>query len=84
MREMTRFRIRWTTGGKEQIAEYPAASASDARRAFEAYKLSGVRIISVEPIEPDAASEAVPSHSPDSPFDPLIARRRLDIDEDVR
>jgi hypothetical protein len=84
MNDMTKYRIRWTACGKEDIAEYPAASASIARRAFEAYMLPGVRIISVEPVEPDAAGERVPCHSPDSPLDPLIVRRRLDIDEDVR
>jgi len=84
MKEMTTFRIHWTAGGKKDTSEFPAASESDARRAFGAYKLPGVRISKIEPIEPDAAAERVPGHSPDSPFDPLIARRRLDIDEDVR
>jgi hypothetical protein len=83
-RQMTRFRIHLTASGQKEITEFPAASESGARRAFDAYKLPGVRITSIEPIEPDAASERVPSTSPDSPFDPLIARRRLDIDEDVR
>jgi hypothetical protein len=84
MREMTRFRIHWTAGGKKEIAEFSAASESDARRAFDSYKLAGVRIVRIEPIQPNAAAEQVPSCSPDSPFDPLIARRRLDIDEDAK
>jgi len=84
MKEMTRFRIHWTAADKTETTEFPAASESDARRAFDACKLPGVRICKIEPIEPDAAAERVPGHSPDSPFDPLIARRRLDIDEDVR
>jgi hypothetical protein len=84
MKPMTTFQICWVAGGKQQVSRFPAASASDARRAFDSYKLPGVRIVSIEPVEPDAAAERVPSHSPDSPFDPLIARRRLDIDEDVR
>ena len=83
MKPMTTFQIRWTASGKQQVSRFPAASASDARRAFDSCKLPGVRIVSIEPVEPDAAAPAVPNHSPDSPFDPLIARRRLDIDEDV-
>jgi len=81
---MTRFRIHWTASGKKETTDFPAASESDARRAFDSYKLPGVRIVSVERVELGAAAGRVPSHSPNSPFDPLIARRRLDIDEDVR
>ena len=84
MSDMIKYRIRWTACGKEYSAEYPAASASIARRAFEAYMLPGARIISVEPVEPDSGGERVPSHSPNSPFDPLLARRQLGIDDDVR
>jgi hypothetical protein len=84
MKAMTKFRIHWTAAGKKETFELLAASESDARRAFNAYKLSGVRISSIEPVDPDTARERVPNHSPDSPFRPLIARRRLDMDEDAR
>ena len=84
MKPMTTFLIRWTAGDKQQVSKLPAASEFDARRAFDSYKLPGVRIIGIEPVEPDAAAPAIPTHSPDSPFDPLIARCRLDSDENVR
>jgi len=84
MKPMTIFQIRWLAGDKQQVSRFPAASSADARRVFESYKLPGVRIVSIEPVEPDAAAPAIPSHSPDSPFDPLVARRRLDIDEDFK
>ena len=83
MKEMTRFRIHWTAGGKKETTEFRAASESDARDAFNGCKVPGVCIVSIESIEPDASAPLVHSHSPDLPFDPLIARRRLDIDEDV-
>ena len=84
MKEMMTFRLRWTAQGKEQVTELRAGSAGDARQAFNAHRLPGVLLISVEPVDPDAASLPVPSRSPDSPFDPLVARRRMDKDEDVR
>ena len=84
MRQITNFRIHWIAGGKKEIAEFAAASVSDAHRAFDAYKLPGVRITSIEPIEPNATAEPVPSHPSNSPFGPLMARRKLDADDDVR
>ncbi len=51
-----------------------AATAGDARQAFNAYRLPGVLLNSVEPIEPDTALPS--STQPDSPFSPLVARRR--------
>lgn len=84
VKEMMTFRLHWTAQGKEQVTELRAGSAGDARQAFNALRLPGVLLISVEPIDPAAASLPVPSHSPDSPSDPLIARRKMDKDEDAR
>jgi hypothetical protein len=82
VRPMIQFRIRWTACGKEQVSEFPAASASDARRAFDAYKLPGVRIVSVESIEPDAGAPALPDRPPDSPRGPLTAHREIEREDD--
>lgn len=80
---MTTFRVRWSAGNKQEVSELPAASAADARRAFDGYRLSGVRIISIEPVQPDASAPPVPSRSPDLPFSPLVAHRKLGEDEDA-
>ena len=81
---MTTFRIRWRAGGKEKVTEFPAASEVDARRAFNAYKLPGVGIISIEPVDPDAAARLIVNHPSNSPSGPLIARRKLDTEEDAK
>ena len=85
MKEMTTFRIRWRARGKkEEVYEVSAASEDHARRAFEAYRLGTVSIISIERVEPDAAVPPLLSNSPDAPFSPLIAWRKLDTDEDAK
>lgn len=84
MKPMIKFRIRWTARGKEQIYELSAASAADARYAFNAYRLPGVQIASIEPIEPDASAPPISNGSPDLPFSPLVARRKLGENENVR
>jgi hypothetical protein len=84
MKPLTTFRIRWAVKGKEEVTEFRAASAEDAHRAFNAHRLPGVSVISIEPIEPDASAPPVSNRSPISPFGPLKAQRRLDKDEDAR
>jgi hypothetical protein len=84
MRELKTFRLRWEVRGKEHVTELRAATAGDARRAFNAYRLPGVLLTSVEPVEPDAAAPPISTQPPDLPFGPLVARRKTDKDEDAR
>lgn len=51
---MKKFRLRWEFRGKEHVKEIRAATARDARQAFDAYGLPGALLNSVEPIEPEA------------------------------
>ena len=81
---MTTYRIRWTAQGKEFDFDLRAANEKDARRAFEAYMLPGVGIVSIKPIEPGAAAPPIPSGPPDSPFSPLQAHRKLDDTDNGR
>ena len=84
MKEMRTFRLRWEVRGKEHVSEMRAATAGDARQAFNAYRLPGVLLNSVEPIEPDAPAPPLSTNPSGSPFRPLVARRRTDRDEDAR
>ena len=60
-------------GSKEEAADY-----------FIDHKRDDVDLIRVELVGPDDCGERELSRSPVSPLDPLMARRRLDNDEDVR
>ncbi len=84
MKQMFKFRIHWEVGNKTHYSKITAASKADALQAFQAHKLPGVSLLRAELLGPDAAAPPVPSDPLDSPFDPLVARRRLDKDEDVR
>ena len=84
MREMRTFRLRWEVRGKQHVTEMRAATAGDARQAFNTYRLPGVLLPSVEPVEPDAAVPPISTQPPDVPFSPLIARRKRSKDEDAR
>jgi Domain of unknown function (DUF4375) len=62
MKPLIQFRVRWAAGDREHISEFPAASASEARRAMEAYELPAVRVVSVEPLGPAAPTAEAPGH----------------------
>ena len=62
-----------SAGSKEEAAEY-----------FVDHKRDDVDLIRVELVGPDDAGVREYARSPVSPFSPLMARRRLDKDEDVR
>ncbi|SRR6266498_4795122 len=81
---MTKFRLHWQAAGKPDVSEIAAASVRDAERAFRADMLPGVRLLRIEPVEPDAIAPPVPSQPTDSPFSPLSAHRRLDQEDDSR
>ena len=63
--------------------ELQAESKAEAAEYFNDHKRSDVTLVRVELIGPDDCGLREHAHSPLSPFDPLMARRRLD-DEDVR
>ena len=62
MKPLIQFRVRWAAGGREHISEYAAASASEARRAMEAYQLPDVKVVSVEPLGPAPPGAEAPGH----------------------
>ena len=66
------------------LDELCAASEVAAVDYFNDNKRDDVSLVRVEYIGPDEGGIREFAHSPDSPFSPLIARRRLDIDEDAR
>ena len=77
---MKTFRLRWEVRGKQHLTEMRAATAGDARQAFNAYRLPGVLLTSVEPVEPDAAIPPVSTQPPGLPLSPLTARRKTITD----
>jgi len=86
MQEMFKFRVHWMYKGRVYFDEFCAASESHAAQYFNDNKRSDISLVRVVYIGPDdggiGVRELVPS--PDSPFSPLMARRRLDKDEDAR
>jgi hypothetical protein len=84
MQQMLIFRVHWMHKGKVYFDELSSASATEAKQYFNDHKRSDVSLARVELIGPDDGAVRVPARSPDSPFDPLMARRRLDKDEDAR
>lgn len=64
--------------------ELPAGSKNEAADYFNDHKRSDVTLVRVEVIGPDESGVREIARSPDSPFSPLKARRRLDKDEDAR
>ncbi len=45
---MRAYKIRWAVSQKVEVYTMLAASAADARKAFDTVKLPGVRVLSVE------------------------------------
>lgn len=76
--------MHWIYGGKTYYDEIPAESREEAAEYFIDNKRDDVRLIRVEYVGPNDGGVREFAHSPYSPFDPLIARRRTDKDEDVR
>jgi hypothetical protein len=79
------FGMHWKHGGKMYYDELPAESMVEAADYFIDNKRDDVSLVRVEVVGPDepGVREYSP-HSPLLPFDPLMARRRLDKDEDAR
>jgi len=80
-----RLRMHWLQDGKEHIDELDGTFTSkDLMQYYKDYKRPDNEMTHMEFVEPDDTAVRVPAGPSDSPFGPLMARRRLDIDEDVR
>lgn len=78
------FGMHWKHGGKMYYDELPAGSSDEAADYFIDHKRDDVTLVRVELVGPDEPGVREYAHSPLSPFDPLMARRRLDEDQDAR
>ena len=64
--------------------ELTAGSKDEAAAYFNEHKRADVTLIRVELIGPDDNGVGQPADSPVAPFAPLIARRKVDKDEDAK
>jgi hypothetical protein len=78
------FGMHWKHGGKMYYDELSAGSKDEAADYFNDHKRTDVTLVRVEVAGPDDGGVREFARSPDSPFSPLKARRRLDRDEDAR
>ena len=76
--------MHWKHGGKMYYDELSAGSKDEAADYFNDHKRTDVTLVRVEVAGPDDGGVREFARSPDSPFSPLKARRRLDRDEDAR
>jgi hypothetical protein len=81
---MRTYKIRWAVGEKVEVYAMLAASAADARKAFDTVKLPGVRVLSVElEGDPDDETGGKPCALRPRPPGPLRAARELPDEPDV-
>jgi len=78
------FHAHWKHGGTLYVDEFAAASTVDAVDFFNDHKRPDVSLVRMELVGPDQGGAREFAHSPVSPFSPLMARRRLDIDDNAR
>jgi hypothetical protein len=76
--------MHWNYDGKMYYDELPAESKEEAAEFFIDHMRDGISLVRVELVGPNEGGVRELAHSPNRPFDPLMARRRLDKDEDVR
>ena len=84
MPETLKFRVHFLYQGTVYTDELTALSALEAAKYFNDNKRPDIALGRVELIGPDDGAVREPAFPPDRPFDPLMARRRQDIDEDAR
>ena len=84
MAQMFMYHLHWKHEGKLYVDEMSAASTIEVVDYFNDNKRNDVSLVRVELIGPDSGGVREFAHSPDSPFSPLMARRRLNRDEDAR
>lgn len=78
------FRVHWRHEGTLYFNELPGGSEVEVTDYFNDNKRDDVTLEQIELIGPDDNAVREFARSPDSPFGPLVARRRLDRDEDAR
>jgi len=84
MSVMRTYRIQWAVSEKIEVYTMPAASAADARKAFDTVKLPGVRVLSVELAEDsDEGAAGKPCPLRPRPPGPLKAAQELPDEPDV-
>ena len=76
--------VHWKHQGRLYYDEFPANSRDDATEYFNYHKRDDVTLVRLERVRSDDNGVRQLAHSPLSPFSPLMARRRMDRDEDVR
>jgi hypothetical protein len=84
LRERFIFGMHWKHDGKMYYDEIPADSKVDAVDYFIDHKRDDISLVRVELVGPNEGGVRELVQSPVSPFSPLMARRRTDIDEDAR
>lgn len=78
------FGMHWKHEGKMYYDELSAASKDEAANYFVGHKRDDVALVRVELVRPDENGLRETARSPLIPFSPLMARRRLDRDQDAR
>ena len=78
------FGMHWKHDGKLYYDELPAESKEEAAGYFIDHMRDDISLVRVELVGPNEGGVRELVHSPNSPFGPLKARRRLDKDEDAR
>ena len=78
------FGVHWKHDGNLYYDELSAESNEEAAEYFIDHKRDDVSLVKVELVGPNEGGVRELVVSPDSPFSPLMARRRLDRDEDAR
>jgi len=76
--------MHWKHDGKMYYDEIPAESKEEAAGFFIDHKRDDVTLVRVELVGPNEGGVREFAHSPDSPFNPLMARRKPGTDEDAR
>ena len=84
MKERFIFGMHWKHDGEMYYDEVPADSKEEAAGYFIDHKRDDVSLVRVELVGPNEGGVGEMVVSPYSRFNPLVARRRMDIDEDAR
>ena len=84
LRERFIFGMHWKHDDKMYYDEIPADSQTEAVDFFIDHKRDDIALVRVELVGPNEGGVREMVCSPASPFSPLMARRRLDADEDAR
>lgn len=84
MNQTFKYHVHWKHDNKLYLDELSGTSVTEVVDYFNDNRQSDVLLVRVELIGPDEGGVREFAHSPNSPFSPLMARRRLDKEEDAR